>query len=169
MSTHTCLGPYIRIAFGCMACDGEIAPPEIQCLRSIAIQLGEPAEAVDPALAAAGAEFAADPSGVVRQATDELREAGLASDDAVLLLRILVQMAEADGTVRAAERRFIQETVEMLALDRERLLEGHPEWALYLAPTLAVERAPGKELEWFREAVEKIPDLPGSIEPTTAR
>ena len=165
MTTHEFLDQYLRIAFGCMACDGEIADAEVDCLRSIAIQLGQSGEAVDPALSTVGAEFANDPSGTVQRATTELGNAGLGPEDTVLLMRMLVQMAEADGTVRASERRFIQETIGKLGLDRSSLEARHPEWALYLAPTLSVGDAAGGDLHWLKGAVEAIPDLSEAIRP----
>jgi len=159
LSAYEFLNQYLVIAFGCMACDGEIADAEVDCVRSIAIQLGHSAEAVDPALSEVGAEFAADPSGTVRNATAELASAGLGPDDAALLMRILVEIAEADGTVHPNERRFIQETVGHLGLDRVSLEASHPEWALYLAPTLRVGDATGEEPHWLKKAVEEIPDV----------
>lgn len=165
MSEHEFLNQYLVVAFGCMACDGEIADAEVDCLRSIAIQLGHSAEAVDPALSEVGAEFAADPSGTVRHATTELASASLGSDDAALLMRILVQIAEADGTVHHNERRFIQETVGELGLDRTSLEASHPEWALYLAPTLRVGDATGGDPHWLKRAVEEIPDVSEAIRP----
>ena len=148
-----------------MACDGEIADTEVDCLRSIAIQLGHSAEAVDPALSEVGAEFAGDPSGTVRDATSELAGASLGPEDAALLMRILVQIAEADGTVHPNERRFIQETVGELGLDRNSLEARHPEWALYLAPTLRVGDAAGGDPHWLKRAVEDIPDVYEVIRP----
>ena len=165
MSAHLFLDQYLRIAFGCMACDGEIADPEVDCLRSIAVQLGHSAAAVDPALTQVGAEFAADASGTVRNATAELASVGLRPDDATLLMRILVQIAEADGTVHANERRFIQETVDKLGLDRDSLEANHPEWALYLALTLRVGDAAEEEAHWLKRAVEEIPDVSEAIRP----
>lgn len=165
MSAHEFLNQYLVIAFGCMACDGEIANAEVDCLRSIAIQLGHSAEAVDPALSEVGAEFVGDPLGSVQDATTELASASLGSDDAALLMRILVQIAEADGTVHPNERRFIQETVGKLGLDRNSLEASHPEWALYLAPTLRVEDAPGGDSHWLKSAVEEIPDVSEAIRP----
>jgi len=165
VSEHEFLDQYLRIAFGCMACDGEIADAEVDCLRSIAIQLGHSAEAVDRALSEVGAEFASDPSGTVGHATTELAGASLGSDDAALLMRILVQIAEADGTVHPNERRFIQETVGKLGLDRNSLEANHPEWALYLAPTLRVGDATGGDPHWLKRAVEEIPDVSEAIRP----
>ena len=162
MTAHRYLGDYLRIAFGCMACDGEIADAEVACLRSIAVQLGQTVDAVDPALAAVGAEFSKDAAGTVRSATTELNNAGLGAEDAALLLEMLVQMAEADGTVHANERKFIQETIGELGLDRTALRKDHPEWAIYLAPTLTIGE---RDLRWLAEAVPEIPDLSRTIEP----
>lgn len=165
MSAHEFLHQYLVIAFGCMACDGEIADAEVECLRSIAIQLGHSAEAVDPVLSEVGAAFAADPPGTVQDATTGLASAGLDPDDAVVLMRILVQMAEADGTVHPNERQFIQETVGHLGIDRNSLEASHPEWGLYLAPTLRVGDATEADPHWLKRAVEEIPDVSEAIRP----
>ncbi len=155
MNTHRFLDQYLSIAWGCMACDGDIADSEVSCLRSIAVQLGQPVEAVDPALSAARKAFSDSPTESVAGAVSELRRAGLSTDDTELLLDMLVQLAEADGVVRASERRFVREIVADLGLDRAALRRAHPEWSAYLAPTL-VDRS-GRR--WLTDVVRKMPDL----------
>ncbi len=160
MNTHRFLDQYLSIAWGCMACDGDIADSEVSCLRSIAVQFGQPVGAVDPALSSANARFAGDAAGSVGRAVSELRQAELSSDDSELLLDMLVQLAEADGVVRASERRFVREVVADLGLDRAALRRAHPEWSAYLAPTL-VDRS-GRR--WLTDVVRKMPDLSEVIE-----
>lgn len=161
MSAHRFLDQYLDIAWGCMACDGDIADSEVSCLRSIAVQFGQSVEAVDPALSAARTRFAQDAAGSVGRAVAGLRRAELSSGDAELLVDMLVQLAEADGIVRGSERRFIRETVEDLGLDRSALRSSRPEWSRYLAPTL-VDRS-GRR--WLSEVVRQMPDISEAIQP----
>ena len=162
MGGHPFLEEYLRMVYGCMACDGEIADAEVACLRSIAVQLGQPAGAVDPALEAIGAEFSADAVGVVKRAVTSLQRAQLAHEDVSLLVDMLVQMAEADGTIRASERSFIRRTVNELRLDREALRNEHPEWRSYLSPDyLATEVEMGRPEALFQE----LPDRSATITP----
>ena len=136
MSAHPLLSHYLRVAYGCMACDGDIDPSEVSCLRSIAVQMGQPVEEVDATLAEIGEEFAADARGAVAEARNRLRRAELRHDDALLLLDILVQLVEADGEILPNETTFVRDLVHALALDRTRLREEHPEWRPYLAEAL---------------------------------
>ena len=136
MSAHPLFAHYLRVAYGCMACDGDIDPSEISCLRSIAVQMGQPVAEVDATLAAIREEFANDARGMVDKARNRLRRTELRHDDALLLLDMLVQLVEADGTIRPNETTFVRELVHALALDRATLREEHPEWRPYLAEVL---------------------------------
>lgn len=140
MSAHPRLAEYLCVAYGCMACDGDIAPAEVSCLRSIAVQMGQPAEEVEATLASIRIAFADDPVGTVGQAMEELRESSLSHDDAVLLLDILVQLVEADGTIHHREADFIRDLVQRLALNRAALRRTHPEWRTYLVEGFGVVR-----------------------------
>ena len=155
MRAHPLLHEYLRIAYGCMACDGEIAPSEVSCLRSITIQMGQPPRDVDSDLDAIRLEFVNDAAGMVNRAKDKLISEGLSHRDGTLLLDLLVQLVEADGTVRPSESRYIRELVRDVGLDREALREEHPEWRSYVAEgILAVERD-----EWpFADALASLPD-----------
>ena len=133
MRTHRLLLEYLRVAYGCMACDGEIAASEVSCLRSISIQMGQPAEEVDADLHAIQMEFVKDPMGMVCRAKDKLISEGLSHRDGALLLELLVQLVEADGIVQPNESRYIRDLVRDIGLDRVVLREEHPEWRSYLA------------------------------------
>lgn len=136
MSAHPLLAHYLRLAYGCMACDGDIDPSEVSCLRSIAVQMGQPVAEVDATLAAIREEFAHDTRSMVDEARNRLRRTELRHEDALLLLDMLVQLVEADGTIRPNETTFVRELVHALALDRATLREEHPEWRPYLAEVL---------------------------------
>ena len=133
MRTHRLLQEYLRVAYGCMACDGEIAASEVSCLRSIAIQMGQPAEEVDTDLHAIQMEFVKDATGMLCRAKDKLMSERLNHGDSTLLLELLVQLVEADGTVQPNESRYIRDLVREIGLDRVVLREEHPEWRSYLA------------------------------------
>ena len=47
MNTPRHFKDILRISYGCMACDGDIDPDEVVCLRSIGVQMGIPVEEVD--------------------------------------------------------------------------------------------------------------------------
>ena len=136
MSAHPLLAHYLRVAYGCVASDGDIDPSEVSCLRSIAVQLGQPVAEVDATLEAVRDEFAEDAAGVLDQASNHLQVAGLGHEDALLLLDMLVQLVEADGIIRPNETTFVRELVHALALDRATLRQEHPEWRPYLAAAL---------------------------------
>ena len=160
MSAHPLLPQYLRVAYGCMACDGDIAPAEVSCLRSIAVQMGQPATEVEAALKSIGKAFAADSAGTVGRALKELRESKLSGEDSALLLDILVQLVEADGTIRHSEAHFIRELVERLALDREALRRAHPEWRTYLVEGFrGVREVGGSYAGRFAATLHDLPEL----------
>lgn len=159
MNAHPFLAEYLRIAYGCIACDGDIDASEVSCLRSIAVQMGQPVEEVDSALWSVQSEFSDDPLSMVEEAKKEFREKGLTYEDASVLVDMLVQLVEADGAIRANESHYVRDLVHALALDRSRLKEDHPEWREYLGSDLrptaearyslssAFSRAVGNKLE----------------------
>ena len=155
MSAHRLLPEYLRVAYGCMACDGEIALSEVSCLRSIAIQMGQPSEDVDADLQTIQLEFVKDAEGMVRLAKDKLVSEGLNHRDGALLLELLVQLVEADETVQPSESRYIRSLVRDLCLDRVALRKEHPEWRSYLAEGIR----PVELDKWpFADALASLPD-----------
>lgn len=131
---HPLLSVYLRVAYGCMASDGEVVAEEVACLRSIAVQMGQPVEDLDRELKRIRAEFTSDPVKTVSDAKNSLATSSLVHEDAVLLMDMLVQLVEADGTIHFGETLFVQDVIRSLELDAEALLESHPEWRDYFAP-----------------------------------
>ncbi|MDE2654906.1 MAG: TerB family tellurite resistance protein [Gemmatimonadota bacterium] len=156
MSAHPLLAHYLRVAYGCMACDGDIDPSEVSCLRSIAVQMGQPVAEVDATLTSIHDEFSEDSRGMVEQAWNQLQSTGLQHGDALLLLDMLVQLVEADGEIRPNETQFVRDLVHSLALDRARLREEHPEWRPYLAEVLR----PGPDASWTKALAGDFGELP---------
>lgn len=136
MNAHPFLSEYLHIAYGCMASDGDVADSEVSCLRSIAVQMGQPVEDIDATLEGIVKAFADDKVGSVEAAKSTLKGGELNHDDASLLLDMLVQIAEADGSVHADESRYVRAVVQDLHLDRFVLDKEHPEWRSYLATGL---------------------------------
>lgn len=159
MTPHPLLPHFLRIAYECMGCDGEIADSEVSCLRSVAVQLGQPVEQVDGSLETIRAEFSTDATDPGTCARDQLCDAGMAIEDMMLLLDLLVQMVEADGKLHLAESRYIRDLIDGLGLDRDALRREHPEWRTYLVENIRVPT----EGEWTRpvdpDAFE-LPELP---------
>lgn len=156
MNVNPLLPEFLRVAYGCMACDGEIAPVEVTCLRSIAIQMGQPAKLVDADLLAVREEFVADAQGMISRARKKLLSRGMYVDDSALLLDLLIQLVEADGVIRPNETRYIRDLVEDLDLDRKALRIMHPEWQSYLSDSILGE----ERREWpFADAADSLPDI----------
>ena len=156
MSAHPLLPYYLRVAYGCIACDGDIDASEVSCLRSIAVQMGQPVDEVDATLLAVREEFSKDARGMVNNARERLLSTGLRHRDALLLLDMLVQLVEADGAIRPNETQFVRDLVHSLAFDRARLREEHPEWRPYLAEVLR----PGVDASWAKALAGDFGELP---------
>ena len=138
MSAHPLLTEYLRLAYGCMACDGEVATSEVSCLRSIAVQMGQPVEEVDGELQVIGGEYAEDFEGVVDRAKAKICEGALQHPDIVMLVDMLVQLVEADGTILPSEVEYVRDLIGDLPLDRSALREDHPEWRSYLVDSFQI-------------------------------
>ena len=136
MNTPRHFKDILRISYGCIACDGDIDPDEVVCLRSIGVQMGVPVAEVDAGIESVKSEFLEDPMGMMAQAKQAVRAAGLSSEEVEQLMDVLVQLVEADGEIHVNEMLFVQHLVDDLKLDRAALSESHPEWRDYLAPTI---------------------------------
>ena len=113
---------------------GEVAAEELACLRSIAVQMGQPVDELDRELNRIRSEFALDPVRTISDAKNGLAESSLSEADAVLLMDMLVQLVEADGTIHYGETLYVQDMIDSLQLDTDALLREHPEWRDYFAP-----------------------------------
>ena len=136
MNTPRHFKDILRISYGCIACDGDIDPDEVVCLRSIGVQMGIPVEEVDAGIASVKSEFGEDAMGMMTEAKHAIRSAELSAEEVEQLMDVLVQLVEADGEIHVNEMLFVQHLVDDLKLDRAALAESHPEWRDYLAPTI---------------------------------
>lgn len=136
MNTPRHFEDILRISYGCIACDGDIDPDEVICLRSIGVQMGVPVAEVDAGIASVRSEFGEDPMGMMAKAKQAIHAAGLSVEEVEQLMDVLVQLVEADGEIHVNEMLFVQHLVDDLKLDRVALSESHPEWRDYLAPTI---------------------------------
>ncbi|MDE2835817.1 MAG: TerB family tellurite resistance protein [Bacteroidota bacterium] len=153
---HPLLQEFLRIAYGCMACDGEIDASEVSCLRSIAIQMGQPVRQVDADLRTVREEFAEDAHRMVDRAKGRLLSVKMSEPDSELFLDILIQLVEADGVVHINEIRYVRDLVYEFKMDHQALKERHPEWQPYLAEGI---RASARS-EWpFADAAASSPDI----------
>ena len=130
---HPHLQDFLRLAYGCMACDGEIAVSELSCLRSIAVQMGKPSAEVASSLSTIRNEFETDAADMVNAAKRRLAELELSIDESITLMDLLVQLVEADGKIHPSEHQYVRDVVATLNLDRKTLRKAHPEWREYLA------------------------------------
>ena len=156
MKVNPLFPEFLRIAYGCMACDGEIVKAEVSCLRSIAVQMGHPTEQVNDELETFQREFVADAHGIDSTVRRTLSSMELSVQDSELLLEMLVQLVEADGVIQPNEMRYIRGIVDELDLDRQTLRDLHPEWKDYLVEDIRATES----IEWpFADASKLISDI----------
>jgi uncharacterized tellurite resistance protein B-like protein len=136
MNTPRHFKDILRLSYGCIACDGYIDPEEVICLRSIGVQMSIPVEEVDAGINAVKSEFGKDAMGMLVEAKQGIKGAGLNAEEVDQLMDVLVQLVEADGEIHVNEMLFVQHLVDDLDLDREALAESHPEWRDYLATSI---------------------------------
>ncbi len=99
----------LRTAFACMACDGQIAPEEVQLIRKMAISHPLLAHIdVDTLLANLTKEINRRGVGFLKHYFIDLHDYGLSAEQEIQVLQVAVDMIQADERVEYHEIRFFK-------------------------------------------------------------
>lgn len=133
---------YLKTAFCCMACDGEIAAEEISaiCQMPIFARL-DPKQMLDDFVA----KLKAEGHHFLHNYLNEIKMASLSEDEECKLASVAVQTIEADNAVEYNEVSFFKKIRRRLNVSDEKLLEIIPENSVmpdredYLMPDITNE------------------------------
>ena len=133
---------YLKTAFCCMACDGEIAAEEISAICQMPIFASlEPKQMLDDFVA----KLKAEGHHFLHNYLDEIKMASLSEDEECKLASVAIQTIEADQAVEYNEVAFFKKIRRRLKTSNERLLEIIPEDSVmpdredYLLPDISDE------------------------------
>lgn len=128
---------YLKTILCCSACDGEIAPEEIATLKSIIANM-HIFETIDveyelnnliESLNEKGAEF-------LMEYVDSISEIALTEDEQLLIVKLAIDIIEADKEILYSEVKFFKRIRINLTISDEQILAKHPDKEDYLLPDI---------------------------------
>ena len=126
---------YLKTAFCCMACDGEIADEEIALLNRTAtnehvfdgLDIQDKINEFVSAINIQGKQF-------LNNYLDEVKGAELDDDDAIQLIKIAIETIEADNQIEYSEVSFFKRVRKNLSISDDVILNSMPDKEDYLLP-----------------------------------
>ena len=128
---------YLKTAFCCMACDGDIAEEEVALLKSIAanehvfdgLDIQDKINEYVSAINEQGNLF-------LNQFIDEVREADLEDDAALQLIKIAIETIEADKLIEYSEVSFFKRIRKQLKISDDVVLAAMPDKEDFFLPDI---------------------------------
>ena len=131
---------YLRTAFCCMACDGEIADEEVALLNKLALTeqvFGD----LDIQMSINNYIESINKLGMVflEEYLVDVKNANLDDTDSLQLVKIAIDTIEADNQVEYSEVSFFKRIRKQLSIKDEVILEAMPDKEDYLLPDVGTE------------------------------
>ncbi|MCD8290857.1 MAG: TerB family tellurite resistance protein [Prevotella sp.] len=136
---------YLRTLFCCMACDGEIAPVEIDAIKHIAMK-SEAMKGLDIQVVLNDYVSDINKEGrlFLRKYLNELGEAGLSQEEEMNVVDLAIEIIESDQNIEYAEVKFFKKIRAKLSLSDDQILANHPDKEDFLLPDIHVS----EDVEW---------------------
>jgi uncharacterized tellurite resistance protein B-like protein len=120
------------LSFGCIASDGEIAPVELDCLKSICIQRGYSAQDYQSALERTQIRFTQDLTVLYDSLIPELIEMSEDIEKQLDVLEMLIELVVSDGNVEQSELEFIRFVFQLGQWNADSIKKAKPDWSSFL-------------------------------------
>lgn len=128
---------FLKTILCCSACDGEIVPEEISTLKSIilnmdvfkTIDIENELNKLIESLNEKGVEF-------LMEYVDSISETTLSEDEQLLIVKLAIDIIEADNEVLYSEVKFFKRIRRNLTISDEQILEKFPDKEDYLLPDI---------------------------------
>ena len=128
---------FLKTAFCCMACDGEIAEEEVTLLKKIAtnesvfkgIDIQEKLNEYVTDINIQGGQF-------LQSYINEVKTANLVDDDSLKLIKIAIDTIESDNEIKYSEVSFFKRIRKQLPINDETILSVMPDKEDYLLPDI---------------------------------
>lgn len=136
---------YLKTLFCCSACDGDIAPEEVNLVKTLS-QNEKSFEKlnVEEVLNGYITEINKQGKLFLKNYLNEVNDANLSEDEQLKIIELAVHMIEADNQILYSEVKFFKKLRNRLPVDDETILKNYPEFEDYLLPDINSE---DKELE----------------------
>ncbi|MCX4290633.1 MAG: TerB family tellurite resistance protein [Odoribacter sp.] len=130
---------YLKTMFCCIACDGDIAPEEVNTIKVIATQLPEMRGIeIEAMLNIYISEINKDGVLFLKKYLKELSKEELTEEEQLLLIALSIKMIEADSRIEYSEVKFFKKIRARLSVSDEQILEQHPNKEDFLLPDVNV-------------------------------
>lgn len=126
---------YLKTLLCCSACDGEIAPEEVDLIRSLIAknEIFDGIE-VESAINDLISELNDDGLKFIKEYLDAIRKSELDKKEQLLIIRLAIDMIEADNKIVYSEVKFFKRIRNNLTISDEDILEAYPINDDYLLP-----------------------------------
>ena len=126
---------YLKTLLCCSACDGEIAPEEVDLIRSL-IAKNEIFDGIEAESAINDliSELNDDGLKFIKEYLDASRKSELDKKEQLLIIRLAIDMIEADNKIVYSEVKFFKRIRNNLTISDEDILEAYPINDDYLLP-----------------------------------
>ena len=131
---------YLKAAFCCMACDGNIAQEEVELLTSLMSGSDlfdgiDVQDSIDKYVSAINTEG----QGFLNNFMTEISSFDIDADQALNIISLAIKTIEADNNIEYSEISFFKKIRKCLNISDEQILEKFPDKEDYLLPDIEVE------------------------------
>lgn len=133
---------YLKTAFCCMACDGNIADEEVSALKQYistnhtdfsSLNLDSMLNSYVESINSMGAEF-------LKNYLDDISEMNLSEEEQLNVIRLAINLIEADNNIDYSEIAFFKKIRLRLSISDESILENMPDKGDYLLPDIIEDK-----------------------------
>lgn len=141
---------YLKTLFCCSACDGDIAPEEVNLVKNLS-QNEKSFEKMNVEEVINGyiAEINKQGKLFLKNYLNEVDDANLSEAEQLKIIELAIHMIEADKQILYSEVKFFKKLRERLSVNDETILEKHPEFEDYLLPDINSEDKEFEEIGNF--------------------
>lgn len=124
---------YLKTIFSCIACDGEIAPEEIQMVRDMS-QVEDLFQSLDVEEVINGwiADINEIGATFLQRFLKEIDTVAMSDDEQLTLVTLAFKAIEADNVTEYAEIKFFKKIRKHLSISDEQILATHPDKEIFL-------------------------------------
>jgi len=136
---------YLKTVFSCMACDGDIAPEEVNLVKKLASETELFGQLdVESKINSYVAAINKDGRAFLKSYLNDVAEAELSVEEQMNIVDLAFKTIIADNVIEYAEVKFFKKIRARLSLSDEAILERHPDKEDFLLPDINVVEDP----EW---------------------
>lgn len=128
---------FLKTIFCCMACDGDIAPEEVELVKELTTQADVLAGLDTQTLLDKWIDQINNGGAIfLKGFLKELSEQELTTDEQLTIISLAIQTIEADSRIEYSEIKFFKKIRFRLPVSDEEILERHPDKEDWLLPDI---------------------------------